>query len=73
MAIICSCHAVTTAAARQWIDAGASTVDALGNCSGAGSDCGGCLPTLDALIAEYAGPRAEKGPPCRETKRSSQS
>ena len=55
MAIICSCHAVTTAAARRWIDAGCETPDALGNCSGAGTDCGTCRPTLEALLAEYAG------------------
>ncbi len=55
MAIICSCNAVTTAAARRWIDAGATTTDALGNCTGAGSDCGSCHPTLEALLAEYAG------------------
>jgi bacterioferritin-associated ferredoxin len=56
MAIACSCHGVRDHAVREAIDAGAASVDEIGETCRAGSTCGGCHPTLEALLAELGVP-----------------
>lgn len=43
---VCICKAVSQRLLNEAIDAGASTVEELGEATGAGTDCGGCHPTL---------------------------
>lgn len=50
MAIACSCHSIRDHDLRSAIQAGAGTVDDVMAACGAGSDCGGCLPTIEALL-----------------------
>jgi bacterioferritin-associated ferredoxin len=52
--IVCSCCAVNEQTARVCIAAGARTVESIGARCGAGTQCGGCRPLLDELIAEAA-------------------
>jgi len=51
MAYTCSCKVVRDEAVIDAIEAGASTVDDVAAACGAGSDCGGCLPTIEAMLA----------------------
>lgn len=50
-AIVCACLDVGVNTLRTEIASGANTVDALGACTGAGTNCGSCKPELAALIA----------------------
>jgi bacterioferritin-associated ferredoxin len=43
---VCICKAVNQRAVGQAIDQGASTVEAVGQLTGAGTDCGGCHRTI---------------------------
>jgi NAD(P)H-nitrite reductase large subunit len=56
MAIACSCHGVRDAAVADAIDAGAASIDDIGEHCRAGSTCGGCHPTLEALLDELGVP-----------------
>ena len=49
---VCSCKAITDRTVRAVVAAGAQSVDAVADMCSAGSRCGGCWPTLEALIAE---------------------
>lgn len=53
--LVCHCHGVNDATIRGLIDAGAvDEFDVASACS-AGTDCGGCLPTISALLDECRG------------------
>ena len=43
---VCICKAVNQRMVSKAIDAGASTVEAVGQMTGAGTDCGGCHRTI---------------------------
>jgi bacterioferritin-associated ferredoxin len=52
----CLCRAVTETSVRAVVKAGASTVAEVRATCGAGTGCGGCLPSLRRLLAECRGP-----------------
>jgi bacterioferritin-associated ferredoxin len=52
--IICHCRVVSDRAVRAAISAGAASVEEVGALSGAGTGCGGCVPSVEALLAEAA-------------------
>lgn len=47
---VCSCLGVTDRTVEAAIAAGAITIEDVARCSGAGSQCGGCWPTLERLL-----------------------
>ncbi|SMB94414.1 nitrite reductase large subunit NirB [Deinococcus hopiensis] len=49
-ALICSCENVRTDAVCSAIGAGARDVASLKKCTGAGTGCGGCVPSLHGLL-----------------------
>ncbi|MGH1578609.1 molybdopterin-dependent oxidoreductase [Planktotalea sp.] len=49
-AIVCACHSVGVNTLRAAIDAGANSVDALGEITCAGTNCGSCKPELENLL-----------------------
>jgi assimilatory nitrate reductase catalytic subunit len=49
---VCACHGVGERAIQQAIAGGAATVEALGACLKAGTQCGSCVPELRKLLAE---------------------
>ncbi|WP_146346483.1 nitrate reductase [Phaeobacter marinintestinus] len=53
-ATICACFDIGSEQIRRSISDGARTVDALGACLGAGSNCGSCRPELQDLIDAVA-------------------
>ena len=50
---VCHCRAGTDGRIRAAIEAGVDDPVTLGQQSGAGTRCGGCLPALRALLAEH--------------------
>jgi len=57
--VVCSCLAVSDRTVRAAIEDGATTVEALTDRCAAASECGGCWPALERLIAEHAAPSRE--------------
>ncbi len=55
--LICHCHVVNDRRIAEEITAGALDAEALAERCGVGARCGGCLPTIEALLAraELAG------------------
>lgn len=51
-AMICSCFQVGEKTLQSWIKQGVKSVDALGEKTCAGTNCGSCIPELKALIAQ---------------------
>ncbi|HVE46475.1 MAG TPA: (2Fe-2S)-binding protein [Acidimicrobiales bacterium] len=51
----CLCRAVPERSVRDAVAAGASTVSAVRATCGAGTGCGGCLPSLKRLLRECLG------------------
>jgi bacterioferritin-associated ferredoxin len=49
--IVCHCHVVSDKTIRAEIESGACTVGDLARRCGAGTCCGGCRPTIGALLA----------------------
>ncbi|MGC0364860.1 nitrite reductase (NADH) large subunit [Rhodococcus sp. 27YEA15] len=49
---VCSCNAVTKATICGAIADGACDIASVKSCTGAGTTCGGCLPTVKQLLAE---------------------
>jgi bacterioferritin-associated ferredoxin len=47
---VCICKAVTDSQLDSAIEQGAQTVEDLGACTGAGTDCGGCHNALEAQV-----------------------
>jgi bacterioferritin-associated ferredoxin len=54
--IVCHCQAVSDKTIREEIDAGACTLGEIARrCGpGAGARCGGCRPTIGALLAVHS-------------------
>ena len=53
--VVCHCKAVFEREVRELVRAGAASRPAIARACGAGSDCGGCRPVLDEIIAEETG------------------
>ncbi len=53
--LICSCHQVRTARLQAAIAEGHCSVEALGACTRAGTNCGSCIPELKQLLVTSAG------------------
>ena len=51
---VCLCHAVTDHEIRDEVANGPASVEAVMQCTGAGTRCGGCRPAIAALIAQKA-------------------
>ena len=49
-ATVCSCMSVGLNTLKAAIADGANSVEALGACTGAGTNCGSCRPELSALL-----------------------
>jgi bacterioferritin-associated ferredoxin len=47
---VCHCRAVTDHTIEGEVERGASTIEELAARCGAGSECGGCWPALEALL-----------------------
>ena len=56
---VCLCNGVSEKDVNEAIAAGASTVEEVGYCTGAGTRCGMCRPVLAAMIGT-----AEDESPC---------
>jgi len=50
MAIACSCHGVRDRTVEDAITAGDRSVEQVMGLCGAGTNCGGCVPTIEALL-----------------------
>ena len=59
--VICSCRAVNDRTVHAVIDDGATTVQDVAARCGAGTDCGGCWPELEHLLAEHRAGRRLHG------------
>ena len=53
---ICLCHAVSNVTIATAIDAGARTVEAVGESCGAGTVCGKCRKTIEIMLSGQAKP-----------------
>jgi bacterioferritin-associated ferredoxin len=53
--IVCHCRAITDRAIREAVRSGAVDLDAVEAATGAGSCCGGCQPTVEAVIGAASG------------------
>lgn len=49
---VCYCHGVTDRVIDGEIARGASSIEELAAACGAGSECGGCWPTLEELLRD---------------------
>jgi bacterioferritin-associated ferredoxin len=49
--LVCHCNQVCDRTIRACIARGARTADEIGEACGAGTVCGGCRPTIGALLA----------------------
>ncbi len=56
--IVCSCRLLSDREIRTAVLSGATSLDDLGRRLGAGTGCGGCLPTLEDLLEEAQEQRA---------------
>ncbi|MEO6698658.1 MAG: molybdopterin-dependent oxidoreductase [Paraperlucidibaca sp.] len=52
-ALVCSCHQVRSQRLINAIADGSHSVEALGACTRAGTNCGSCIPELKILLAEH--------------------
>jgi bacterioferritin-associated ferredoxin len=48
--IVCHCEVVTDRSIRAAVDDGAVSLDEIGQHCGAGTNCGGCRPTIVTLL-----------------------
>jgi len=53
--IVCLCRGLGEHTIRATIARGGDSLERLADICGAGADCGGCSPTLDALLDEVRG------------------
>jgi bacterioferritin-associated ferredoxin len=49
--IVCHCEVVSDRRIRAEVEAGARTIDEIGEGCGAGTRCGSCRPTIGVLLA----------------------
>jgi NAD(P)H-nitrite reductase large subunit len=47
---VCHCFGVTKKQIEEAIDAGASTVEEVGEKTQAGTGCGGCIPQIEEIL-----------------------
>jgi bacterioferritin-associated ferredoxin len=59
--IVCVCRGVSDRAIRAALDSGANGPDAIAGATGAGTDCGCCRDTIEAMVARAA---PCSSPPC---------
>jgi len=59
--LVCHCQAVHESAVREVIDAGARDEFDVAQACGAGSVCGGCVPTISRLLGECRGCPLQQG------------
>ena len=60
--LVCHCRAVCDRVIRQCIRDGARSADEVGDACGAGTRCGGCVPTIESLLCgENAADIEERG------------
>jgi bacterioferritin-associated ferredoxin len=52
--IVCHCRAVRAEEIRTEVRLGAETVEVVGARCGAGTRCGGCVPAVEAVMADEA-------------------
>jgi bacterioferritin-associated ferredoxin len=52
--IVCHCYAVRAEEIRTEVRLGAATVEVVGARCGAGTRCGGCVPAVEAVVADEA-------------------
>jgi bacterioferritin-associated ferredoxin len=52
---VCHCEVVTDREIARAVDDGADTVQAVGFETGAGTGCGGCHESIEAIIADRCG------------------
>jgi len=64
--LVCHCHEVGDKTVRKCIREGARTVAEIGSACGAGTGCGGCRPTLHALVSALVVPRMDERFECAE-------
>lgn len=50
--IVCNCFSITKKEIEDAIDAGAKTVDEVGERTNAGTGCGGCKPLIEEILKE---------------------
>jgi bacterioferritin-associated ferredoxin len=58
--IVCHCEVVTDRGIRAAVDDGAETIDDIGQHCAAGTGCGGCWPTIAALLAALSSGEQEQ-------------
>lgn len=51
--LVCHCKAVYEGRIREEIARGASDAFAIAKACGAGTGCGGCVPTIDKLLSQH--------------------
>lgn len=56
---VCSCFGVTEQQVREHADAGACTPRQIASACKAGTDCGGCVRTIQAMLGRGGCPRRE--------------
>ncbi|MFJ1895429.1 MULTISPECIES: bacterioferritin-associated ferredoxin [unclassified Streptomyces] len=56
---VCSCFGVTEQQVRKHAEAGACTPRQIASACKAGTDCGGCVRTIQAMLGRGACPRRE--------------
>lgn len=57
--IVCHCHAVSDRTLRRCIREGCATSRDLGECTGAGTGCGGCEALIEEIVEEELARGAE--------------
>jgi bacterioferritin-associated ferredoxin len=68
--IVCLCEAVSDRAIRAAREAGAQTLEAVAEATGAGSGCGCCHGAIGKVLAEAASPSRCRAVPCAGCPRS---
>ena len=58
--LVCHCMAVYESEVRDEIDRGARDESDIADACDAGTVCGGCVPTIQALVGQCAGRRAAR-------------
>lgn len=56
---VCSCFGITEQQVKKHAEAGACTPRQIASASKAGTDCGGCVRTIQAMLGRGACPRRE--------------
>lgn len=52
---VCYCAGITDHEVHAAIDTGADCLEAIGERTGAGTGCGGCQPSIEAIVAQRCG------------------